>query len=177
MATFLAISGSLRAESFNTRLINALAPLAPPSARVVQFDISDVPLYNQDLDSDSPPPVIAALRTAVQEADGIVISTPEYNHTIPAVTKNFIDWLSRPYNQGHLRDKKIVFVVASPGPTSGTYCLSHGTELLELLGNTVVAGFTIGAVNEKIVSDDGADVIVDSATADQLRDALAALAQ
>jgi len=172
MATFLAISGSLRAQSFNSRLVNCLAALAPQDAQIAQFDISDVPLYNQDLDSDSPPAVVAALRVAVQEADGIVIASPEYNHTLPAVTKNVIDWLSRPVNQGQLRNKKVAVFVCSPGPTSGTYCVTHATELLELLGNTVVSAFNIGGVHEKISEHNGVDTITHEETADQVRAAL-----
>jgi len=175
MSTFLAISGSLRAASLNTRLLQALPALAPDGARVAQFDISDVPLYNQDLDAENAPDVIKALRSAVEEAKGIIFVTPEYNHTIPAVTKNVIDWMSRPYNQGHLREKKIVLIVGSIGPDSGTHCLAHTKDLLELLNNTVVSAFTVGALHEKLKTVDGVETVTDEHTAQQIRNGLAAL--
>ena len=97
MTTLLAFSGSLRADSFNTRLIHALGVLAPEGTTVIQFDISELPFYNQDLDADTVPEIVAALRAAIAEVDGVVIATPEYNHTYSAVTKNLIDWASRPF--------------------------------------------------------------------------------
>jgi len=175
MSTFLAISGSLRAASLNTRLLQALPALAPSGAQVVQFDIADVPLYNQDLDTENALSVIKALRIAVQEADGVIFVTPEYNHTIPAVTKNVIDWISRPYNQGHLREKNVALFVGSIGPDSGTYCLAHTKDLLELLNNTVVCALTVGALHEKLSTIDGVDTITDDHVAQQIRNGLAAL--
>jgi chromate reductase, NAD(P)H dehydrogenase (quinone) len=175
MSTFLAISGSLRADSLNTRLLRALPALTPSGTQIAQFDVSEVPLYNQDLDNDKPPAAVAAMRIAVQEADGIIFVTPEYNHTIPAVTKNVIDWMSRPYNQGHLRQKKVALFVASIGPTSGTHCLAHTKDLLELLDNTVVCAHAIGAINEKIAQQDGVDVVTDAETATLIRQGLASL--
>lgn len=175
MSTFLAISGSLRAASINTQLLRALPALAPDDATIVQFDISEVPLYNQDLDTENAPSVVAAMRTAVQEADGIIFVTPEHNHTIPAATKNVIDWMSRPYNQGHLRQKNIALFVGSIGPTSGMHCLAHTKDLLELLDNTVVCAHAIGALHEKLGDVNGAEVVVDDATAQLIREGLAKL--
>jgi chromate reductase len=175
MSTFLAISGSLRAASLNTRLLQALPALAPSGAHIVQFDISDVPVYNQDLDNQNPPAVVAAMRSAVEEADGIIFVTPEHNHTIPAATKNVVDWMSRPYNQGHLRQKKIALFVGSIGPTSGTHCLAHTKDLLELLDNTVACAMTIGALHEKLSIVDGVETVSDSDTALQIQAGLAAL--
>lgn len=175
MSTLLAISGSLRAASLNTRLLQALPALAPNGAQIVQFDISDIPLYNQDLDTENAPDVIKALRSAVKEAHGVIFVTPEYNHTIPAVTKNVIDWMSRPYNQGHLREKKVALFVGSIGPESGTHCLAHTKDLLELLNNTVVSALTVGSLHEKLQTIDGVETVIDEHTAQQIRHGLSAL--
>jgi chromate reductase len=115
------------------------------------------------------------MRSAVEEADGIIFVTPEHNHTIPAATKNVVDWMSRPYNQGHLRQKKIALFVGSVGPTSGTHCLAHTKDLLELLDNTVVCAVTVGALHEKLALVDGVETVSDSDTAQQIQAGLAAL--
>lgn len=175
MSTFLAISGSLRAASLNTRLLHALPSLAPRDAQIAQFDISQVPLYNQDLDTEDAPAVVQAMRLAVQEADGIILVTPEHNHTIPAATKNVIDWMSRPYQNGHLRHKNIALFVGSIGPTSGTYCLAHTKDLLELLENTVVCAHAIGALHEKLDNVGGVETVVDEQTAQMIREGLSQL--
>jgi chromate reductase len=175
MSTFLAISGSLRTDSFNTRLLRAMSGLAPAGVEIEHWDVSEVPLYNQDLDNADAPTAVAAMRSAVEAADGIIFVTPEHNHTIPAVTKNVVDWMSRPYNQGHLRQKKVALFVGSIGPTSGTYCLAHMKDLLELLDNTVVCALTVGAIHEKLSQQNDVDVITDEETASRISDGLAAL--
>jgi len=78
-STVLALVGSLRKNSMNAMIVAALPALAPNGMTIVEFDVSQIPLYNQDDDTDTPPEAIAALRAAVAEADAIVIATPEYN--------------------------------------------------------------------------------------------------
>ena len=175
MTTLLAISGSLRADSWNTRLMRALSSLTPQGTTIVPFDLSRMPFYNQDLEGHhhETPVVVDALRATVMAADGVIIVTPEYNHSIPAVTKNAIDWLSRPQGHGHLRNKKVAVFVGSIGPTSGTYCVAQTKDVLELLENDVIAAFNIGAIHEKMEEHDGAYTVSDAATAEQLRAALA----
>lgn len=172
MTTLLAFSGSLRAASFNTRIINALPALAPAGVNIAAFDISDLPLYNQDLDGDTVPEVVAALRTAVFEADGIVIASPEYNHSYSAVTKNLVDWASRPFMKGAIMGKKSMIIAAGPGPGGGAYCLAALAELLGLLGGTVVSKVGVATVHEKIAPD--SDTITDEALATELGLGLAA---
>lgn len=90
---FLAISGSLRAASSNSRLIAALPRLCGPGDSLVIFDgLNDLPHFNPDLDGDSLPPV-RRLRQAVGEADGLIICSPEYAHGVAGVMKNALDWL------------------------------------------------------------------------------------
>jgi chromate reductase, NAD(P)H dehydrogenase (quinone) len=92
----LAIAGSLRRESFNRRLLDAVARLAPHGMSIDVYDGLDaVPLFNEDLEGPPEPPGVERLRAAVARADGLMIATPEYNQALPGVVKNFVDWLSR----------------------------------------------------------------------------------
>jgi chromate reductase len=136
----LAISGSLRAASHNTRLLRALPPLAPEGMAFKLFEgLGDVPPYNADHDVDPPPAGVRALREAVGAADGLVIATPEYNHSVPGVLKNALDWASRPMGT-ILTGKCVVVLVATPGRASGFLCLADLGRMLRDLGNFVVAG-------------------------------------
>lgn len=172
MTTLLAFSGSLRRGSFNTRLIHALPALAPEGVSIVAFDVADLPLYNQDLDGETVPDVVAALRAAVAEADGIIIASPEYNHSYSAVTKNLVDWASRPFMKGAIIGKRSMVIAAGPGPSGGAHCLTALSDLLGLLGGTVVAKVGVAAVHEKLAAD--SDTITDEDLAAQLRTGLAA---
>ena len=96
MTKILGISGSLRERSYNTALLRAAAELAPPDAEIEIFDLSAIPLYNDDVESMGDPEPVAELRAAVAEADALLLATPEYNRGTSGVLKNAIDWLSRP---------------------------------------------------------------------------------
>jgi chromate reductase, NAD(P)H dehydrogenase (quinone) len=112
----LAISGSLRRDSHNTRLLRAAAEMLPPGVELVHFDgLADVPPYNEDLDGDRAPEGVEALRAAIAEADALLIATPEYNASIPGVLKNAVDWASRPYPSNVLKDKPAAVIGASTG--------------------------------------------------------------
>jgi len=92
----LAVAGSLRRNSFNRRLVHAATKLTPTRLLLpVYDDLGSVPLFNEDLEAGGPPESVARLLAAVRRADGVLIATPEYNQSIPAVTKNLVDWLSR----------------------------------------------------------------------------------
>ena len=96
VATIAAFAGSLRKGSYNRMLIRAAVELAPPGIKVVPFDIDDVPLFNDDLDSDENPlPSVKRLRDAIRSADALLIASPEYNWSIPGGLKNAVDWASR----------------------------------------------------------------------------------
>jgi len=171
MTTLIAFSGSLRKDSFNTRLIQALPSLAPANTTIAHFDISELPLYNQDLDADTVPDIVAALRAAVAEADGVIIATPEYNHSYSAVTKNLIDWASRPFMRGPIIGKKSMVIAVTPGPGGGVHAAQATTEVLSLLGGTVVAQVTAAAVHEKV--DTATNTVTDADLAAQITQGLA----
>ena len=170
MTTLVAFSGSTRSASFHTRILHAMAALAPADVRIALFDLSDVPFYNQDLEGDSLPESVQALRAAVVEADGLIFAAPEYNGSYSALTKNTIDWLSRPMGQGVLREKKVAVVSVTPGPGAGKRVSEQLGALLGFFGNTVVATVNAPTVHEKL--DATSDVVIDEELATQLREAL-----
>lgn len=91
----LAIPGSLRRGSYNRALARAAAELAPAGATVEIAEIRDLPLYDEELNASGPPPAVLDLKRRIAEADAVFIATPEYNHGVPGVLKNAIDWTSR----------------------------------------------------------------------------------
>jgi chromate reductase, NAD(P)H dehydrogenase (quinone) len=115
MTRILGISGSLRERSFNTALLRAAAELAPPGVEITTFDLSAIPLYNDDVEAQGDPAPVADLRAAVAEADALLFATPEYNRGTSGVLKNAIDWLSRPSLASVLRWKPVAVMGASSG--------------------------------------------------------------
>jgi chromate reductase len=112
----LGISGSLRRDSHNSRLLRAAAEMLPPGVELVPFDgLAELPAYNEDADGDSGPESVEALRAAISDADALLISTPEYNASIPGALKNAVDWASRPYPNNALKDKPVAVIGASTG--------------------------------------------------------------
>ncbi len=118
MVQIVGIAGSLRAESFNRKLLAAAAELAPGGATVEPGDISRIPLYNGDLEKQGVPAAVTALKDQIREADGLLLVSPEYNHGIPGVMKNVIDWLSRPPEdiKTVYRNRPVAVMGATPGP-------------------------------------------------------------
>ena len=114
----LGISGSLRKASFNTGLLRAAQEDATEGTEVTIFDIRDLPFYNGDLEADSDPAPVTALKDAVRDADGVVLATPEYNWGTSGALKNAIDWASRDRAEGSLMGKPATIMGA--GGRAGT---------------------------------------------------------
>jgi chromate reductase len=137
----LGVSGSLRKESFNTRLLRALPSLAPEGMLIDVFDgLGDLPLYNQDLDVPGGPEPVHRWRTAISEADGLILVVPEYNGSVPGVVKNAIDWASRPLAQASLLGKSVVTMVATPGRGLGRNGLADLGRVLNSCHAHVING-------------------------------------
>lgn len=115
--TIAGIAGSLRKGSFNRALLRAAQELAPPELAIEILDLRPVPLYDADVEAAGAPGAVAAFRDAVRTADGVLFATPEYNHGVPGVLKNAVDWLSRPPRQSALEGKPVGILGASPGMT------------------------------------------------------------
>jgi chromate reductase len=116
MLRVLGIAGSLRKASYNRALLRAATELAPAEVEIRAFErLGELPLYDADLEARGVPEPVAALKSAMREADGILIATPEYNHSIPGVLKNAIDWASRPGGQAAYDGKPVGLMGATPG--------------------------------------------------------------
>ena len=111
----LGISGSLRQDSFNTRLLHACDGLAPIGMDIDVYEhLADIPPYNGDIDDENVPSVVEAFRDQVRAADALLIATPEYNYSIPGVLKNAIDWLSTGDGGQLLAGKPVAIMGAAP---------------------------------------------------------------
>ena len=112
----IGIAGSLRQGSYNRALLRAAAELAPSNGiELIEHDPSPLPFYDADLEAAGDPEPVAKLRSAVREADGLLLATPEYNRGTSAVLKNALDWLSRPALASVLRWKPVAIMGASSG--------------------------------------------------------------
>jgi chromate reductase, NAD(P)H dehydrogenase (quinone) len=111
----LGIAGSLRQGSLNRALLRAAQARAPAGMAIESFDLIDVPLYNGDVEAAGDPPGVAAFKDAIRAADGVLMVTPEYNHGVPGVMKNAVDWASRPARNAALNGKPVGLIGASPG--------------------------------------------------------------
>jgi chromate reductase len=110
-----AFAGSLRSASLNRGLIRAAVETAPPWITIDALDLAGIPLFNQDVEDAGEPAAVASFKQAITAADALLVATPEYNHGMPGVLKNAIDWASRPRATSPLRDKPIAILGASPG--------------------------------------------------------------
>jgi chromate reductase len=126
------IVGSLRKDSFNRKLADAIVKLAPPEFTFKQVQISDLPLYNQD-DDESQTASVKRLKDEIKGAQGLLFVTPEYNHSIPGVLKNAIDHASRPQGQNAWAEKPAGILGASPGVIGTAMAQQHLRNILASL--------------------------------------------
>ncbi len=138
-STVLVLVGSLRAASVNRQLADLAAEAAPSGVTFERFDrLGELPFYNEDIDNDSVPEPVVALRDAAARADAALVVTPEYNGSIPGVLKNAIDWLSRPYGNGALKDKPLAVVGAALGQYGGVWAHDETRKSFGIAGPRVV---------------------------------------
>jgi len=115
--TVVGFAGSLRRGSYNRALLRAAVELAPAQLHIETHELDALPLYNGDVEAAGVPQSVEELRAAIRQADALLIATPEYNHGVPGVLKNAIDWLSRPPRGSALNGKVAAVMGASPGMT------------------------------------------------------------
>lgn len=152
----LGIAGSLRDGSYNRALLEAAGEVTPGGVRLRLYGgLGAVPPYDQDDDTASPPPAVADLRRQIREADAVLVATPEYNHSIPGVLKNAVDWASRPYGESSLQGKPAAVVGASPGRFGAKWAQEDLRRVLEAAGAEVLdAELPVGRVADR-VDDEG----------------------
>jgi NAD(P)H-dependent FMN reductase len=136
----LALVGSLRAGSHNRQLAEAAVKHAPEGADVELYEgLAEVPFYNEDIDVEGNVPAAAAqLREAAGRADAFLLFSPEYNGTMPAVLKNAIDWLSRPYGAGALTAKPVAVVGTAFGQFGGVWAQDEARKAAGIAGGAVL---------------------------------------
>jgi chromate reductase len=125
--------GSLRKDSLNGTLANALMSLAPSSMNLETVEIGQLPFFNQDLENGASPPQWTAFRRRVKAADAVLFVTPEYNRSVPAVLKNALDVGSRPYGSSIWDRKPGAIVSGSPGAIAGFGANHHLRQSLVFL--------------------------------------------
>ena len=121
----LGMSGSLRTGSYSNAILATLRDKFAGRADLLLYDLAPIPLYNQDFEGDKRPPVVKQMLADIAAADGLVFCAPEFNHSIPGVLKNAIDWASRPAFHSVLAYKPVAIMATSRGPLGGARCLEH----------------------------------------------------
>lgn len=145
----LALVGSLRSASVNRQIAELAADIAPEGVAVTVFEgLAELPFYNEEIDdamnADAPPLApVTALRTAAAGADAALVVTPEYNGSIPAVIKNAIDWLSRPFGNGALKGKPLAVIGGSFGQHGGVWAHDETRKSFGIAGARVVDSISL----------------------------------
>lgn len=148
----IGISGSLRSASNNTAILETLASRLSHQAELSLFPLNDIPLYNSDLETETSPTSVAALKEAISLADGLILCSPEYNYGISGVLKNALDWASRPGFNSPLKNKPVLIMTSSPGLLGGVRAQAQLRETLSATLSKVVCcpQIVIPNVNQKI---------------------------
>ncbi|MFN8518802.1 MAG: NADPH-dependent FMN reductase [Chloroflexota bacterium] len=169
------IAGSLRRASFNRGLIRAAMEVAPSGVTVTAFDLRDIPMYDADVEADGDPAPVTALKRAIGEADALLLATPEYNHCIPGVLKNAIDWASRPARASVLSGKPVAVMGASPGRGGTARAQAQLRDGMTYTGSLVLPLPELLVPLAGTKFDERGDLI-DDETRSEIRDLLVALA-
>lgn len=171
----LAISGSLREGSRNTALLEAARGQLPTGGELERFDdLAQVPPYSADDDVEPAPPAVARLRDAIAGADALLISTPEYNSSLPGQLKNAIDWASRPFPGSVLQGKPAAVVGTTTGRFGAVWAQAEARKTLGAAGARVLDRDLPVSQADRAFAQDGS--LVDEAMTERLRELLAELA-
>lgn len=171
----LGISGSARRNSYNTALLEAAKELVPPGVVLETFDVSGLPLYSQDLETE-PPRIVSEFKEAIRKADAVLFSTPEHNYSVPALLKNAIEWGDRPETDNSWDGKPAAIVSASTGPRGGVRAQLHLRQIMVDLNMHPInqPQLLVAGAQEKF---DSAAKLTDERIRDRLRDLLLALVE
>src|SRR4051794_9551616 len=135
----LGISGSLRRDSHNTELLRAAASLLPSGVEFELYEgLRDIPLYDEDVCATEQPAAVLRLKERIAAADAVLFATPEYNHSIPGVLKNALDWVSRPLAETPLKAKPVAVIGASTGMFGAVWAQAELRKVLGAIGAKVI---------------------------------------
>jgi chromate reductase len=150
----LGLSGSLRRDSHNSRLLAGAALLLPPEAELIVFGgLGEIPPYSED-EEQVVPAAVAELKAQIAAADGVLIATPEYNASIPGALKNALDWVSRPLAETPLRSKPAAVIGASSGLFGAVWAQAETRKVLATIGARVIdRELPIGQAEEALGAD------------------------
>jgi chromate reductase len=136
----IGMSGSLRAGSYSNAVLETLGQKFIGRVELQIYNLRPIPLYDQDFEAEKRPAPVKALLAAIAAADGLVLCAPEFNHSIPGVLKNALDWASRPAFTSVLAYKPVAVMATSRGPLGGARCLEHTRVALDsMLARVVLA--------------------------------------
>ena len=122
-ARLIGMSGSLRSGSYSNAVLETLREKFAGRAEITNWDLRPIPPYDQDYEGEKRPEPVKALLAAIADSDGLVLCAPEFNHSIPGVLKNALDWASRPAFTSVMAYKPVAIMATSPGSQSGARCL------------------------------------------------------
>jgi chromate reductase, NAD(P)H dehydrogenase (quinone) len=167
----LAISGSLRSDSHNSKLLRAAGELLPTDVELEIWDgLKAVPPYDEDDDTELAPVAVTQLRDAIAGADALLVATPEYNQSIPGQLKNAVDWASRPIATNVLRNKPVAVIGASTGAFGAVWSQAELRKVLAATGARVSdVEVAVGHAHERF---DGEGRLTDDELRGQLREAV-----
>src|SRR3954454_2792980 len=150
----IGMSGSLRTGSYSNAVLDTLREKFAGRADLEVYDLAPIPAYNQDFEGEKRPPVVKKLLTDIAAAEGLVLCAPEFNHSIPGVLKNAIDWASRPAFQSVLAYKPVAIMATSRGPLGGARCLEHMRVALDsCLSRPALARWSLITAAESKIRD------------------------
>jgi chromate reductase len=135
----LGVAGSLRSGSFNRALLRAAREEAPHGVEILFYDLAPLPFYNADVEAAGDPEAVHALKDAIRGASGLLIATPEYNHGVPGVLKNALDWASRPHRASVLDCKPVAVLGATTGRGSTFQAQAQLREAFVYAGSCTLA--------------------------------------
>lgn len=171
----LGIAGSLRRGSFNRALIRAAVELAPDGMTIETFDLNPLPFFNADIEEQGDPLSVVEFKQAIQNADALLFSTPEYNYGLPGVLKNALDWASRP-PESPLNGKPAAIMGASPGRTGTARSQLQLRQTLQSTRSPVMPGpEVLVAGAHELVNEEG--VLIDDKTRQYVAKLLESLVQ
>ena len=166
----LGIAGSVRRGSHNRRLLRAAGEMLPPGVEFVEWEgLASLPIFDEDLE-DSPPPAVEEFLTTVEEADGLLIATPEYNASVPGGLKNALDWASRPFPDNVLREKPAAVIGASTGLFGAVWAQAEVRKALKASGAHALDSELPVGMADSAFDLDGS--LADPALGDRLGDVL-----